>query len=108
MVIGCGKCKQRPECKTVCYYVEQELIKLTTKQREKPIQIDDRHRSRNSFPETVGTTEIIFQLFFFDHKTSREIAEILYVSKRYVNKVLHKQKQILKENLSKGKQKSSR
>jgi DNA-directed RNA polymerase specialized sigma subunit len=79
-------------------FVNQDHI--TLKEHARP-DLDDRQSTLQKFPDNLSTSEIIFQLFFFDHKKQGEIAKMLYVSKQYVSRELKKQKEILKQNLSK-------
>lgn len=99
-LFSCGVCPDRSTCKKSCAWLRYELSKVTKRQKEKPIAIDDRCLT-NKYPSIPTTSEIIFTLFFIDRKSQKEIAETLYKSQQYISKCIKKHKQILLQNLSK-------
>lgn len=96
---NCDMCKKKRNCKELCppieYYAKQDEVS----QREKPKAMENIIPAK--FPESQSTAEIIFQLFFFNHKSQQEIVELLTVSKQYVSITIRKQLKIVAQNLSK-------
>lgn len=80
------------------YIVHQVEIEPPKELPEDNIRYD---RKPSKWPESPTTSEIIFTMFFFDHKTQQEIANKLYITQQYVSKVVKKYKKILIENLRK-------
>jgi len=73
---------------------------VTYRQKEKPIPLDERHKSKPC-PEVGITSEIIFSMYFIDRMSQQEIAHQLYISQPYISKCVKKYKAILLENLKK-------
>lgn len=94
-------CKIPPEYKPLCQKLEKYLEKeVDVKQKEKPLEITDRH-CPNQWPVPPSTTELIIKLFFTDHKRVTQIADILGITHGHVSRTIKKYKQILQENLKK-------
>jgi len=102
--MNCKDCEKYLTCTALCdeakQYTNQDINKKAWSKITPTDQIEKIQASK--MPLQVGTTEIILQLYFIDRKNSKEIADTLYKSKRYINKVLHKYKSILQENIKKS------
>jgi len=102
--MNCKNCIKYKQCVELCAdaqkYTNQDINKKAWSKITPTDQIEKVQTSK--MPMQVGTTEIILQLYFIDRKNSKEIAETLYKSKRYINKVISKYSAILKENIKKS------
>jgi len=97
---SCDICPEKPKCKKQCAWLKHELSLVTYRQKEKPILLDERHKSKPC-PEVGITSEIIFSMYFIDRMSQQEIAHKLYISQPYISKCVKKYKAILLENLKK-------
>ena len=97
---SCEICEDRNKCTKPCCWLKHELSLVTARQKEKPIAIDERHKSKPC-PEVGITSEIIFSMYFIDRMSQREIANKLFISQPYISKCVKKYKAILLENLKK-------
>lgn len=77
------------------------LIQQVEVEPAKELPLDNVERQPDKWPESPTTSEIIFSMFFFDHKNQSEIANTLYITQQYVSKVVNKYKKILIQNLRK-------
>ena len=97
---SCEICPERDHCTKPCCWMQFELNKVTTRQKERPMPIDDRCQTRKC-PDIPTTSEIIFSLYFIDRQSQADIAKMLYKSQQYISKCIRKHKQILLANLKK-------
>lgn len=105
-MLSCTDCPARSKCTKLCKKMEEYVNQDYIPQRESLMpDIDDAASILTKYPAELGTSELIAKIYFLDRKTPQEIADMLYVSKRYVNKCIKKYKQILTENLKKTTQK---
>lgn len=80
-------------------YVNQDYAP----QREQQLpDIDEIGRIMSKYPAELGTAELIARIYFLDRKPPRDIANMLYVSVRYVNKCIAKYRKIIAENIKKN------
>ncbi len=81
----CQTCNKKSSCKELCAEAERYVNQDYTGRKESIVGQGDVMPAE--WPK-VGTTEAILKLFFLERKKPSEIASILDVSKRYVNKVI--------------------
>lgn len=95
----CSMCYRRKNCKSLCPPIAYLVNQRHTAQKERPRPIEN--EKPKEFPEAPTTSEIIFQMFFFDRLSQKEIAESLYITQQYVSKCVRKHMKIIAENLRK-------
>jgi len=100
----CKQCPKYQHCVALCKKAEAFINQDYNKKAWSKIRPTDQIEriQQTKMPLQLGTTEIILQLFFLDRKSPKEIADTLYKSRRYINKVIHKYKSILAENIKKS------
>ena len=96
---NCDLCSRRGVCEDLCPPITWLVRQVETPQREKPRRVENSIPAR--FHNSLSTSEIIFQLFFFEHKSQQEIVKMLTVSKQYVSKAIKQQLRIVAQNLTK-------
>lgn len=94
----CGRCGRHDDCTALCSavsnYANQDFVFL----KEVPFA---EVPSSTCLLATRSREEVIIQEIFFSHKTHREVADMIGVSRQYVTKVSGKYRKILIENLKK-------
>jgi len=96
----CKDCKKRNKCKALCKAIEAYLKTIERTSKEIPLSYlgcdkETIPHSQNIFNYSDRKKIfVIYELFFYDHKTVQEIIDITYYSPSYVyqviNKYLHK------------------
>ena len=100
----CGLCSRRGVCEDLCPPIAWSVRQVETTQREKPKRVENSIPAR--FPDSLSTSEIIFKMFFFEHKSQSDISHHLSVSRPYVCKEIKKQMRLVAENLRESMKKS--
>lgn len=80
-------------CKGYAAYIEQDQVEPNREVTFTGCGCDKAAVSEDQNPfflSTKKTPRIIFELFFYDHKSATEIAEIVYCSRQYVHRVIKK------------------
>jgi hypothetical protein len=99
---SCELCKLQKKCKQLCPPMQWVISRVEVEPGTEIIPSNpDYERESNKWPESHSTTEIIFLLFFFDHKTPLQISNQLNKSLTYIYRSINKAKQIIIENLKK-------
>jgi hypothetical protein len=99
LLINCEDCKKRKTCKRLCQEAV-EYVNQDNKGRREAL-VDEIDGSRpGPWPE-IGHDEAVCQLYFLDRKQPAEIADIVMISRRQVDRIIKKYKAIIKQNLQK-------
>jgi DNA-directed RNA polymerase specialized sigma subunit len=101
----CRECDKKNSCKKLCKKLEEHLAEtVEVKRREEWLtEMEEDHLNTNkTWPSTLSSAEAIIRIYFIEHKSPKEIAKMLKVSRQYVSQVLKKYKPILKENIAKS------
>jgi len=89
----CQECTKKPTCKKLCKKAEKYVSQDNVGRRERLLR-DLREPSTTDLEKgpKISTTEACLQLFFLDRLSVKEIAKKLYVSDKYVYKVIARAK----------------
>jgi len=92
-------CSKRDACVELCKKAEQYVSQDHTGRKERLLKRPTLIIKPMPKKSTKSKEELIIELFFLDGKKQYQIADIVYVSRQYVSKVVKKYRAILKENL---------
>jgi hypothetical protein len=98
----CSNCPKKNSCRELCKENEVFTNQDHVRRREKLLHDLEPGAQPGKWQETGGTTETILKLYFVDRKTTKETAEIVFVSDRYVRKIVAKYKPIIAQNIKKS------
>ena len=99
---NCNLCPIHKDCKFLCPPMQWIVAQVEVEPSKETIPANPVYESQSAqWPESNSTTEIIFSLFFFDHKPPKEIADLLSISVSYVYKTITKSKELIMKNLQK-------
>ena len=96
----CQECPKRETCRELCKEAEAYVSQDHVGRRECLVKDKDT-LTVSEWPE-ITTPEAILQLYFIDHKTQQEIANIVMKSQQYVSKIINKYRPIIVENIKKS------
>ena len=99
---SCDVCQRKATCKELCPPMEWIVQQVEINPgREWIPDNPDYELESIKWPEGLSTSETIFSLFFFDHRTPQEISNQLSISTSYIYRAINQSKQIIMQNLRK-------